>query len=184
MGPCCCTICKYKSSSAYKIFKHRIRKGSLTVSVEPLGKLVALVKASLFLKGVQHIETANISLSLWAYSSHRDHFYLHYSLVFLTSRDYFPINMPSQWPFTYCAYNLWPFLDLPLTAVGFLGSPHLPYMESSLSTEADAVTPLPKSSPAPKLLLLPPQSYSCQSMGNSLPSPIVHPCAAENSLRV
>lgn len=61
MGPCCCTICKYKSSSAYKIFKHRIRKGSLTVSVERLGKLVALVKASLFLKGVQHIETANIS---------------------------------------------------------------------------------------------------------------------------
>lgn len=50
MGPCCCTICKYKSSSAYKIFKHRICKGSSTVSVEPLEKLVHWSKPAYFLK--------------------------------------------------------------------------------------------------------------------------------------
>lgn len=50
MGPCCCTICKYKSSSAYKIFKHRLHKGSAIVSVESLEELVHWSKPAYFLK--------------------------------------------------------------------------------------------------------------------------------------
>lgn len=76
------------------------------------------------------------------------------------------------------------FFGLPLTAVGFLDSPHLPFLESGTSMEAGALATLLKSSPTPKVLLLLPQSYSYRSVGNSLPSPVVHPCAAENSLPV
>lgn len=64
MGPSCCTICKYKSSSTYENFKNRRSKGSSAVSLEALEKRVVLIKASLFLKAVRFNKTL---IHRWCY---------------------------------------------------------------------------------------------------------------------